>query len=64
MSKIISYLKDDDGASAVEYALLVAIIGSALAVAAILLGPAIGNALDVTANCINAGTSATKASCG
>ncbi len=33
MSKIVSFLKDESGASAAEYALILAIIASAIAVA-------------------------------
>ena len=39
-------LKDESGASAAEYALILAIIGSGLAVAALFLGGSIGNALE------------------
>jgi pilus assembly protein Flp/PilA len=59
MSKIVSYLKDDNGASAAEYALILAIIGAAIALAALSLGPQIGAALNRTANCINGESAAT-----
>ncbi|NNC48899.1 MAG: Flp family type IVb pilin, partial [Sphingomonas sp.] len=39
--------------SAAEYALILAIIGSVLALAAVALGSAIGNAIDDTTECIN-----------
>ncbi len=38
-------LKDDSGASAAEYALILAIIGAGIAVAAVYLGGAINNAM-------------------
>ena len=46
MKTFINLLKDQSGASAAEYALILAIVGSALAVAAIGLGNTISNALN------------------
>jgi pilus assembly protein Flp/PilA len=45
-------LRDESGASAAEYALILAIIGSTLAIAAFLLGETIGNAIGDTSACI------------
>lgn len=42
---VTSFLRDDSGASAAEYALILAIIGSAIAVAAIGLGGEVQEAL-------------------
>jgi len=56
---IASFLKDDSGASAAEYALILAIVGSAIAVAALGLGNAISGALDNASNCINNPTNTT-----
>ena len=53
MTKFINMLRDESGASAAEYALILAIIGATLAVAAVALGGAIGNAIDDTTTCIN-----------
>ena len=53
MKKFLKLLKDKSGASAAEYALILAIIGAAVAVAAVTLGGAIGNAMDKASNCIN-----------
>lgn len=53
MKTFIKMLRDDSGASAAEYALILAIIGAAVAIAAVTLGGAIGNALDTASNCIN-----------
>ena len=50
---IASFLKDDSGASAAEYALILAIVGSAIAVAALGLGNAISGALNNASTCIN-----------
>jgi pilus assembly protein Flp/PilA len=58
MKTLIKMLKDDSGASAAEYALILAIIGSVIAIAALGLANAIGNAMDDTATCISAPTSA------
>jgi pilus assembly protein Flp/PilA len=49
-----SFLVDESGASAAEYALILAIVGSAIAVAAIALGGSIGNALNRTSTKIDA----------
>ena len=46
MKTFVNLLKDQSGASAAEYALILAIVGSALAVAAIGLGNTISNALN------------------
>ena len=53
MKKFIKILKDVSGASAAEYALILAIVGAALAVAAVSLGGAISGAMNETTNLIN-----------
>ena len=53
MKKFIKLLKDNSGASAAEYALILAIVGAALAVAAVALGGAIAGAMDNTTALIN-----------
>lgn len=53
MKTFIKMLKDDSGASAAEYALILAIIGSAIALAAIFLGQTISNAVNSAGNCID-----------
>lgn len=50
---------DQSGASAAEYALILAIVGTGIAVAAFGLGGAIGGAMNKATNCIN-NTSATN----
>ena len=50
---VTSFLRDDSGASAAEYALILAIIGAGIAVAAIALGGAISGALDDAKTCIS-----------
>ena len=49
----IKMIKDDSGASAAEYALILAIVGAAIAFAAIFLGDAISKAVKDAATCIN-----------
>lgn len=61
MKTFIKMLRDDRGASAAEYALILAIIGAVIAIAALTLSTAIGNAMDQTADCI---TTPTAAVCG
>ncbi len=63
MKSFISMLKNDSGASAAEYALILAIVGGAIAIAAVTLGGSISNALGKASNCINAGSTATSAVC-
>ena len=53
MKKFIKLLKDYSGASAAEYALILAIVGAALAVAAVALGDSIAGAMDNTTELIN-----------
>ena len=50
MTNFINMLRDDSGASAAEYALILAIVGSGIAAAAFFLGGAIGNSLRATGN--------------
>jgi pilus assembly protein Flp/PilA len=57
MTKFINMLRNKRGASAAEYALILAIIGAVIAIAALGLADAIGNAMDNTAACINTPTS-------
>ncbi|MFL6854577.1 MAG: Flp family type IVb pilin [Sphingomicrobium sp.] len=52
MRKFISMLCDKRGASAAEYALILAIIGAAIAVAALALSGAIANEMNDAGSCI------------
>jgi pilus assembly protein Flp/PilA len=56
MSNFKSFLKEEDGASAAEYALILAIVGAAIAAAAIFLGASIATAINSAASCISQGT--------
>lgn len=60
MKDFIKILKDKSGASAAEYALILAIVGSALAVAAIGLGNTISSSMNTQASRI---TDCTDGSC-
>lgn len=53
MKTFINMLKDQSGASAAEYALILAIVGTGIAVAAFLLGGAITGAMDDARSCID-----------
>jgi pilus assembly protein Flp/PilA len=59
MKTFINMLRDDSGASAAEYALILAIIGAGIALAAFGLGQAISNSMSESASCINAQPTAT-----
>ena len=63
MTAFIKMMKDQSGASAAEYALILAIVGGAIAIAAVTLGKTIGNSIGKASNCINAGSNATAALC-
>ena len=60
MKTFISMLKDEAGASAAEYALILAVIGSVIAIAALGLANAVGGAMDDAATCV---TSPTATNC-
>lgn len=54
MTKFFSaFLRDESGASAAEYALILAIVGTGIAVAAGALGTTISKALDGASDCIS-----------
>ncbi|MBT9472726.1 MAG: Flp family type IVb pilin [Pseudomonadota bacterium] len=52
MSKFVSFLKDESGASAAEYALILAIVGAGIAGAALFLGGTISNAINTAGTTI------------
>ena len=56
MKKFINLLKDVSGASAAEYALILAIVGAAIALAAFQLGGSIADAMNDARTCIETGT--------
>lgn len=53
MNILRNFILEEEGAAAAEYALILAIIGSAIAVAALLLGTNIGVAITDAATCIS-----------
>lgn len=53
MTLLKRLLRDLRGASAAEYALILAVIGSALALASFLLGETIAGAMNATSTCIS-----------
>jgi pilus assembly protein Flp/PilA len=63
MKTFINLMRDESGASAAEYALILAIIGGAIALAAVTLGGSISNSMKKASNCINAGSTASSAVC-
>lgn len=54
MQKLISFLSDESGASAAEYALILAIIGAGVGVAVFALGGAITAKVGGAKNCLEA----------
>lgn len=63
MKTFINMLKDEAGASAAEYALILAIVGGAIALAAVALGGTISSAMNKASDCIAAGSAATAGDC-
>jgi len=64
MKTFVNMLRDESGASAAEYALILAIIGSVIAVAAIGLGTAVKTSMDRASSCISSkGEAAYNANC-
>ena len=53
MKTLINMLMDETGASAAEYALILAIVGSAIALAAIGLGNTISTSMNTASTCIS-----------
>jgi len=53
MSKFVSFFKDESGASAAEYALILAIVGVGIVLAATALGNSIGGAMNTAASTIS-----------
>lgn len=60
-----AFLRDESGASAAEYALILAVVGAGIAGAAFLLGDAIDTALDTAADRVTTcgGTGGNTAGC-
>ena len=52
MTHFITMLRDDSGAAAAEYALILAIVGAGIALAAFNLGTAIKGAMNSAAACM------------
>lgn len=52
MNAFIKMIRDESGASAAEYALILAVVGVGIIVAAIALGGAIGNSMNCAADTI------------
>jgi pilus assembly protein Flp/PilA len=59
MKTFIKMMKDESGASAAEYALILAIVGTAIALAALYLGNQIAYAINSAGDCINNPSSGT-----
>ena len=55
MSKLVNFLRDESGASAAEYALILAIVGVGIVVAAGLLGDTIATAMNFASSAIKSG---------
>ena len=60
MTFLDRFWREEKGAAAAEYALLLAVIAAGLAVAAGTLGTAISGAMNATSNCIDVGPDCTE----
>ena len=56
MKTFIRMLNDESGASAAEYALILAIVGAGIAAATLALGQAISTSMGSASTCITKGT--------
>jgi len=54
---VAKFIRDESGASAAEYALILVVIGIAIVAGALTLAGSIGNAMSAAASCIDTGTS-------
>ena len=63
MKTFINMLRDESGASAAEYALILAIVGAAIALAAVGLGHSVAGAMNNASACIDAGSAADSTVC-
>ena len=52
MNTFMNMIRDESGAAAAEYALILAIVGAAIAIAAVGLGSAVANSMNRAALCI------------
>lgn len=52
MTTFIQMMRDEAGAAAAEYALILAIVGGAIALAALALGNAVSGAMNTATKCI------------
>lgn len=52
MKTFLNMIRDDAGASAAEYALILAVVGIGIVVAAVALGTAVGNSMNCAADTI------------
>ncbi len=55
MNILLKLISDESGASAAEYALILAIVGAGIATAAFALGGAIKGSMTTATSCINTG---------
>ena len=54
MDKLIRFFKDEEGATAVEYAIMVALIAVVIITAVVFLGESVSNIFDEAATAMNA----------
>ena len=52
MTFLVRFWSDEAGASAAEYAMIIAVVGAGIAVAAFALGDKIGNSITKYSNCV------------
>ncbi len=63
MTKFVRMIKDESGAAAAEYALILAIVGAAIAIAAVQLGGAVSHSMNTATSRINSPPACTGANC-
>ena len=55
MKPALDYLREDNGAALAEYALILAVIGAALAASMLFLGESVAASVNHAASCVKAG---------
>ena len=63
MTNFINMIRDESGAAAAEYALILAIVGSGIALAAVTLGGSISSAMTAASDKIDTCTAADQTGC-
>ena len=56
MAGVLAYLRGEEASAAAEYAMIIAIVGAAVAASMLFLGTSIAESVNNSASCIKSGT--------